>query len=258
MTLSPSSMSASPFFDTLLVLVVSPLVTLTVVYALLLLRSRIQRRRWRAPKSVVERLPVRTYQTMPSASASVTSSVSSPVSATTPLLPATRPISTRPRLRAQTLSEPPPDEEEESLSDDMTSVSLDQIEEKRAAGLAEWRRRYGGKQRECVVCLEEYVDGVSRVMSLPCGHEFHAECMYVMVARPLSPTMSDTDRTTEPRGSLPGGVRAPFVKGTWFAPSPGPPARRRAIHRHRRSALPTMTTTTTQTKTMCRNRLHIT
>jgi hypothetical protein len=34
-----------------------------------------------------------------------------------------------------------------------------------------------GRQKECVVCLEEYVDGVSRVMSLPCGHEFHAECM---------------------------------------------------------------------------------
>jgi hypothetical protein len=28
-----------------------------------------------------------------------------------------------------------------------------------------------------VVCLEEYVDGESRVMSLPCGHEFHAECI---------------------------------------------------------------------------------
>ena len=50
-------------------------------------------------------------------------------------------------------------------------------DEKREAGLAKWRRRYGGKQKECVVCLEEYVDGVSRVMSLPCGHEFHAECM---------------------------------------------------------------------------------
>jgi hypothetical protein len=50
-------------------------------------------------------------------------------------------------------------------------------DEKREAGLAEWRRRYGGRQKECVVCLEEYVDGVSRVMSLPCGHEFHAECM---------------------------------------------------------------------------------
>ncbi|KAL1877381.1 hypothetical protein VTK73DRAFT_8676 [Phialemonium thermophilum] len=34
-----------------------------------------------------------------------------------------------------------------------------------------------GRQVECVVCLEEYVDGVSRVMSLPCGHEFHVECI---------------------------------------------------------------------------------
>ncbi|KAJ4134575.1 hypothetical protein NW765_008618 [Fusarium oxysporum] len=34
-----------------------------------------------------------------------------------------------------------------------------------------------GRQVECVVCLEEYVDGVSQVMSLPCGHEFHVECI---------------------------------------------------------------------------------
>ena len=54
-TLTPTTMTSSPFFDTLLVLVVSPLVTLTVVYALLLVRSRIRRRRWRAPKSLVER-----------------------------------------------------------------------------------------------------------------------------------------------------------------------------------------------------------
>ncbi|KAF2209465.1 hypothetical protein CERZMDRAFT_26731, partial [Cercospora zeae-maydis SCOH1-5] len=173
-TLSPASMSSSPFFDTLLVLVVSPLVTLTVVYALLLLRSRIRRRRWRAPKSVVERLPVRTYQTMPSSTASTTS-ISSQASATTPLLPASRPISTRSRPRARTASDLP--QSSGSHSDDMASPSLEQIEEKRAAGLAEWRRRYGGKQRECVVCLEEYIDGVSRVMSLPCGHEFHAECI---------------------------------------------------------------------------------
>lgn len=177
-TLSPTSMSTSPFFDTLLVLVVSPLVTLTVVYALLLLRSRIRRRRWRAPKSVVERLPVRTYQTMPSnTSSSTSSSVTSQASATTPLLPASRPINTRSRPRARTASEVPAGSS--MRSDDMASPSLDQVEEKRAAGLAEWRRRYGGKQRECVVCLEEYVDGVSRVMSLPCGHEFHAECMSV-------------------------------------------------------------------------------
>ena len=180
-TLTPTSMSTSPLFDTLLVLVVSPLVTLTVVYALLLLRSRIRRRRWRAPKSVVERLPVRTYQTMdvPSAPSSTTSSISSPVSVTTPLLPSNaRPINNRSRPRSRTTPEGPVIASSSLRSDGMTSPpSLDQIEEKRTAGLSEWRRRYGGKQRECVVCLEEYIDGVSRVMSLPCGHEFHAECM---------------------------------------------------------------------------------
>lgn len=179
-TLSPTSMSSSPFFDTLLVLVVSPLVTLTVVYALLLLRSRIRRRRWRAPKSVVERLPVRTYQTMPSTAApsSTTSSISSIASATTPLLPSNaRPINARSRPRSRTTPAVPIQASSSMQSDGMASPSLEQIEEKRAAGLAEWRKRYGGKQRECVVCLEEYVDGVSRVMSLPCGHEFHAECM---------------------------------------------------------------------------------
>ena len=183
-TLSPTSMSSSPFFDTLLVLVVSPLVTLTVVYALLLLRSRIRRRRWRAPKSVVERLPVRTYQTMSSAASnagSTTSSPSSPISVTTPLLPTSaRPIDTRSRPRSRTapdITAQASSSMPSMLSDEMAAPSLEQIEEKRAAGLAEWKKRYGGKQRECVVCLEEYVDGVSRVMSLPCGHEFHAECM---------------------------------------------------------------------------------
>jgi hypothetical protein len=39
-----------------------------------------------------------------------------------------------------------------------------------------FHRRWSGCN-ECVVCLEEYVDGVSRVMKLPCGHEFHAGCM---------------------------------------------------------------------------------
>jgi hypothetical protein len=34
-----------------------------------------------------------------------------------------------------------------------------------------------GRQVECAVCLEDYVDGVSKLMGLPCGHEFHVECM---------------------------------------------------------------------------------
>jgi hypothetical protein len=182
-TLQPTSMSSSPFFDTLLVLVVSPLVTLTVVYSLLLLRSRIRRRRWRAPKSVVERLPVRTYHTISSLSTTSTNSSVSPQASplptsTTPLLRSgARPISqTRQRPRSRTTSEVPA--AGTSFGSTATPVlSPEEVQEKREAGLAEWRRRYGGKQKECVVCLEEYVDGVSRVMSLPCGHEFHAECM---------------------------------------------------------------------------------
>lgn len=179
-TLTPTNMSSSPFFDTLLVLVVSPLATLTVVYALLLLRSRIRRRRWRAPKSVVERLPVRTYHTISSEAS--TTSIATPISSSpsTPLLsPGPRRTvsrsSSRSRPRSRTTSEVPETATSSSpFSEHHESLSA---QEKRENGLAEWRRRYGGRQKECVVCLEEYVDGVSRVMSLPCGHEFHAECM---------------------------------------------------------------------------------
>jgi PA domain-containing protein/RING finger family protein len=192
-TLTPTTMSSSPFIDTLLVLVVSPLVTLTLVYALLLIRSRIRRRRWRAPKSVVDRLPIRTYHSIPSGAS--TSSYATPAPGTpgptTPLLSSTvisRPSGglasrshSRHRPRSFTTSEVldqvgPSMAQTQQPNDSGDSVSLTESE-KREKGLAEWRRRYGGRQRECVVCLEEYVDGVSQVMSLPCGHEFHAECM---------------------------------------------------------------------------------
>lgn len=169
-TLTPTNVSTSPFFDTLLVLVVSPLVTLTVVYALLLLRSRIRRRRWRAPKSLVERLPVRTYQTISDSSSTATPHAASP---TTPLLQhsPSQPLSPVHSRHSHS------DEEEPASSSAVQAEARAREEEKRETGLAEWKRRYGGRQKECVVCLDEYVDGVSQVMSLPCGHEFHAECM---------------------------------------------------------------------------------
>jgi hypothetical protein len=177
-TLSPASMSSSPFFDTLLVLVVSPLVTLTIVYALLLLRSRIRRRRWRAPKSIVDRFPVRIYHTVPSSNSSNAPESAAPSpetpTQTTPLLQAgPRPISqTRSRPRSRTISGVPV-----TSPSPVETPSLDQVQEKREAGLAEWRRRYGGRQRDCAICIDEFEDGVSRVMSLPCGHEFHVDCM---------------------------------------------------------------------------------
>ncbi|KAL2868573.1 PA and RING finger domain protein [Aspergillus lucknowensis] len=166
-TLTPTSMSTSPFFDTLLVLVASPLLTLSVVYILLLLRSRIRRRRWRAPKSLVERLPVRTYHTIPTSSSSSNSLRSSPsspgpVSQTSPLLGMQ---SSTERARS------PPQHQQSEPS------SFESRREKLGQSTTMSRRKYTGRQVECVVCLEEYVDGQSRVMSLPCGHEFHAECI---------------------------------------------------------------------------------
>lgn len=159
-TITPTG-SASPFFDTLLVLVISPLITLTVVYALLILRVKIRMRRWRAPKSVVDRLPVRTYHTV-APSPTLTPRAPSPASSspTTPLLQgSSRSRSHSPR------------------AEDALQVPRTPSREKNARrGGSEWKK-YMGRQVECVVCLEEYVDGVSKVMSLPCGHEFHVECM---------------------------------------------------------------------------------
>lgn len=168
-TITPTG-STAPFFDTLLVLVVSPLITLTVVYALLILRAKIRRRRWRAPKSVVERLPVRTYHTV-AASPTQTPKMPSPTSSspTTPLLQS----ASRPRPRSRTTTGVPDADDllrvDAALQD---SRSPSRNGEKRS----QWKK-YMGRQVECVVCLEEYIDGVSRVMSLPCGHEFHVECM---------------------------------------------------------------------------------
>lgn len=177
-TLTPTTLSSSPFFDTLLVLVVSPLVTLTVVYALLLLRGRIRRRRWRAPKSVVDRLPVRTYHTMPSSSSSTSSLLASPraSSPVSTLLQQTSPRSVPSRSRPRSRTTSGIGAAVSASLDNATAKATDSRHEKGSA-TTPWKKRYTGKQVECVVCLEEYVDGQSRVMSLPCGHEFHAECM---------------------------------------------------------------------------------
>ena len=176
-TLTPTTMSTSPFFDTLLVLVVSPLVTLTVVYALLLLRSRIRRRRWRAPKSVVDRLPIRTYHTMSCTSTTSSTRFASPRSSspTSPLLQTSPPsVTSRSRPRSATASGIG---DAVSASLERASAKVSTAQPEKGANLTKPPKKYNGKQVECVVCLEEYVDGESRVMSLPCGHEFHAECM---------------------------------------------------------------------------------
>ncbi|KAK1758394.1 hypothetical protein QBC47DRAFT_374538 [Echria macrotheca] len=173
-TITPTS-NASPFFDTLLILVISPLITLTVVYALLLLRAKIRRRRWRAPKSVVERLPVRTYHTVaPSPTPGHSPRIPSPTSSspTTPLLQGNS--RSRPRSRTTTGI---PESVDLLRVDAALQAPKPKPHEKHGTRVSSEWKKHMNRQVECVVCLEEYVDGVSRVMSLPCGHEFHVECI---------------------------------------------------------------------------------
>lgn len=174
-TVTPTS-SAGSFLDTLLILVISPLITLTVVYTLLIVRARIRRRRWRAPKSVVDRLPVRTFHTVtatPVHSPRIASPT--PASPTTPLLQG---ASSRTRPRSQTATGVPESSNFLAVSAPARlPISVPGTNHDQAPTVSSEWRKYMGRQVECVVCLEEYIDGVSQVMSLPCGHEFHAECM---------------------------------------------------------------------------------
>lgn len=43
------------------------------------------------------------------------------------------------------------------------------------SGLADTKHWVSGN--ECIVCLEEFIPGLSKVMRLPCGHEFHVNCI---------------------------------------------------------------------------------
>jgi len=160
-TLTLNTMSHSPFAETLIVLVMSPVFTLLIVYALLCARSVIKRRRWRAPKSVVDRLPVRTYHSTPS-----TSNLQPPP----------------PPPRSLSLPVPSTRERNNSNASSSRGVHIPGVPEKREQEQEYIHRspprpQYQGGSAECVVCLEEYVDGVSRVMRLPCGHDFHADCI---------------------------------------------------------------------------------
>lgn len=176
-TLSITNLGTNPFFNTLFVLVVSPLITLAIVYIMLLVRARIRRRRWRAPKSVVDRLPVRVYHAISSRASPRATPASSPPSPTarTPLLIHDH----RNEFDAPGQhSEPSPTSQASIPTSSYGSLSINQSEEKRTPqDIPQAKRKYNQRQVECSVCLEEYEDGVSRVMSLPCGHDFHVECV---------------------------------------------------------------------------------
>ena len=118
---------------------------------MLAIRARIQRRRWRAPKSVIESLPVRIYST-----------------------PEGSPLDTPPP------SPPPTTTGDDDAGDNTPQEQAPQPKSKKKQKQQSQIRLTSStptSSLECVVCLEDYVPGVSRVMKLPCGHEFHVGCI---------------------------------------------------------------------------------
>jgi hypothetical protein len=201
-TITPTR-SGIPFFDTLVLVLISPMITLALVYGLLSIRGYVRRRRWRAPKDLVARLPVRTYHTAaedsddsdrafspsvsrtrpphrPSSRVPFPSSLASP---TTPLLQA-QASRLSPRPRSNTTTAVPDGRLRPGLqvlgsssnTHSMRTSSRTSQVEKGAVRGNPWKR-FKGRQLECVICLDEFVDGVTKVMSLPCGHEYHVDCM---------------------------------------------------------------------------------
>ncbi|EFX04951.1 PA domain containing protein [Grosmannia clavigera kw1407] len=159
-----------PLIDTLLVLVASPLLAImTITCVLLFLRTHCRHRAWRAPKALVDQLPVHIYRPPGAAPPSpmmlpVGSEVASPNPSrpSSPTLNSMHPTVTTPLLqrpRSRTTTGVPGDERRVLVA---VAVPLPPPS------------RY--VQSECVVCLEDYVAG-DRIMSLPCGHEFHASCI---------------------------------------------------------------------------------
>ncbi|ERS98296.1 hypothetical protein HMPREF1624_05080 [Sporothrix schenckii ATCC 58251] len=169
-TIAPTR-STLPLLDTLLVVIASPLLAIIVITGILIfIRTHYRYRAWRAPKAVVEQLPVHIYVppgAAPPAPIAVPlgSAVASPLSspARSPSPPTLEPTLTTPLLqrpRSRTTTGVPGDERR-------VTVTLPPAEPHPPS-------RYF--QVECVVCLEDYVAG-DRVMSLPCGHEFHESCI---------------------------------------------------------------------------------
>ncbi|KAI9805353.1 MAG: hypothetical protein M1833_005806 [Piccolia ochrophora] len=154
-TLTPTSLSTSPFFDTLLVLVVKDTTTEMA-------STEVSRRKTSSPNL----------------SHPISSSGSSTKNAELSVHFANASATGNPRPRSHTASGILAQTEiTRSTPVPIREPSPESQPEKGYLSSSEWRRRYTGRQVECVVCLEEYVDGVSRVMSLPCGHEFHSECI---------------------------------------------------------------------------------
>lgn len=146
---------------TVIFLMVSPLCSLSLIYCVLLFHRRYKQLQERASKSIVARLPTRIWvKPEPPASA--------------------RGDNANTEDQAQETGESVEGAEasSEEVSPSPSSATAESeplIEDNDADSMG--AEKLWVSSGECIICMEDYVSGVSRVMRLPCYHEFHVECI---------------------------------------------------------------------------------
>lgn len=188
---------------------------------MLVIRSMLQRRRWRAPKSVVESLPVRVY-TAPVPHFGQVPLDQEEEQGDGQQQPQEHDSNQRKRQKLRRNRERKnlcalltghsgsagavndSCENRNSESNDGTTNGVDNRTPPQNVF-----RNIPSSSVECVVCLEDYVPHVSRVMRLPCGHEFHVDCItpWLVTKRRTCPICKgDVVKMVQEDGAVGGGV----------------------------------------------------
>lgn len=136
----------SSVIGTVIFLMVSPLCSLSLIYCVLLFHRRYKRMQERASKKTVAKLPTRIWvQPTPRSEPANQAGVSvEPIDGETTVIP----------------------------DSETTLLSNGAAEGEDLPGEKPWV-----SSGECIICMDDYVSGVSHVMCLPCYHEFHVDCI---------------------------------------------------------------------------------
>lgn len=145
---------------TVIFLMVSPLCSLSLIYCVLLFHRRYKQLQERASKSIVAKLPTRIWvKPEPPASERGDSGNAEDQSQET----------------GESVERAEASSEEASPSPSSTAAESDPLIDDDTDSMG--AEKPWVSSGECIICMEDYVSGVSRVMRLPCYHEFHVECI---------------------------------------------------------------------------------
>ncbi|ODQ65996.1 hypothetical protein NADFUDRAFT_51266 [Nadsonia fulvescens var. elongata DSM 6958] len=179
--------SAPSFFDTLLFGFISPLFSITIIYLLFMFNRYYKGTLERAPVSYVNKLPTRLWMGVPECTSGNSSTLSIPRmsqesssegnenEATALLLPKVTSESARINNSSNHDANSPLLKSYNSLDQFPPHISMNP--EPFKPQRIHHHEKVWVSSAECIICLEEYVIGESMVMRLPCGHDFHVDCI---------------------------------------------------------------------------------